>query len=120
MALIIKKDNSVRKWFDIPGGGGAQVLLRMEGESEAALGTEALYTKVYAGASVSEDIEKLYLNAIEDWRGGVEDESGKALKCTVTNKRLFIRQDGIIHFLRESLAEMREGLEQERKAAEKN
>jgi len=119
MALTLKKGAAFDRWFDVPGGDGAKVLLRERSAAEAVIASETLLTKASIGGDISGDIEALYLDAIAEWQG-IEDESGKALKCTMPNKRLFLHQPGFIHFLRESLKELREEAEKAREDAEKN
>ena len=127
MAKAIKRDSSHKKWFDIPGGEGASVELCEKSSADSAVAFEALAAKVALGGNIFEDIEKAYIDAISDWKG-IEDESGKVLKCTIANKRLLLQQTfpfegesvSMVHFLRDSLRELREEAALEREAAEKN
>ena len=119
MALKLKKSTGYDKWFDIPGGDGAKIMLRERNAAEAALASETLLTKATIGGDIYSDIESLYIDAIADWQG-VESEDGKKLKCTQANKRLFLQHPEMIHFVRESLKDLREEAERAREEAEKN
>lgn len=115
--MKLKSIKQHEKWFPVPEEESAEVLIREK--FDAGLGLEALTTKALFGLEIDHEIEQAYLSAIVEWKG-VEAEDGTAAVCDIVNKKLFLRQPGMLKFVRESMRIVTEEGDEKRRDAEKN
>lgn len=113
--MIIKKVTPHQKWFDIPGGDGARILIRSLRETEMA----------FLGQSIGEIeddpfLMRLLTKAVVDW-DGIEDEKGRDLAVTLENKKeLLLSSTEVLGFINECVTTVMQEAREAKEEAEGN
>lgn len=113
--MIIKKVAPHQKWFEIPGGDGARVLIRALRDTEMAFLGQSL-------GEIEDDsfLMRLLIKAIVDWKG-IEDEKGRDLPVTAENKKeLLLVSTEILGFINECVTDVIKEFKEDKEEAEGN